>query len=234
MPDLPEITPEQSSLASSLFQKGARYLGDQYDHIKPGEEPKWTEIVVVGRSNVGKSTLLNQLLGSRDDKFVKVSRNPGSTTHLDWYGLGTGAKPSVCVVDTPGYGFSVRGKTASKAWLDTIASYLFARSPNVLGRTLILMDARTGMTPIDREVISLLEGQGVPWHAVLTKADAVSDGELEAAALTIAMALDKLQLPYPVLNAVSARSGEGLKELQQMIVLSSKLHKRLAKDGNKR
>lgn len=224
---MPEVTAEHRALARRLFGKGSRYLGDQYDHVKQGEEPKWTELVVVGRSNVGKSTLLNRLLGSKDNSFVRVSKHPGSTTHLDWYGLGTDPAPAVCLVDTPGYGYNFRGKAKGASWLDTIAEYLAARSPVVLGRTLVLLDARQGVTAVDRDVIQLLEEQQVPWHAVLTKVDAASDGELESAAMTVAMELAKFQMPFPVLSAVSGRSSEGLRELQDMVVVSSKLHRRV-------
>ena len=223
----PAPTSLQRAIARRLFGHGARYLGDQHDHVKPGEEPSWVEIAVVGRSNVGKSTLLNRLLGAPDDKFVRVSRRPGSTTHLDWYGLGASERPSVCVVDSPGYGYNVRGRSAGASWLETIAGFLGARSANTLGRTLVLFDARLGITPIDREVLELLEARGVPWHGVLTKVDTVSDGELEGVALRTAMELGRMVLPYPVLHAVSGRTGEGLEGLLVGIAMSSKLHRRL-------
>lgn len=229
--ELPPVTPAQAALAARLFGRGARYLGDQHDHVKPeGQEPAWTEVVVMGRSNVGKSTLLNRLLGSADDRFVRVSRHPGSTTHLDWYGLGTDPAPAVCLVDTPGYGYNMRGKGRGDGWLEEIARYLAARTPAVLGRTLLLLDARQGVTPIDRDVMALLEEQHVPWHAVLTKVDAVGPGELEAAALTVAMELRRWQMPFPALNGVSGRTSEGLAQLQEMVVVSSKLHRRLGGD----
>jgi GTP-binding protein len=233
---LPAVTPAQAALAARLFQRGSRYLGDQHDFVVPGggggREPAWTELVVVGRSNAGKSTLLNRLLGAKGDTFVRVSRRPGSTTHLDWYGLGTSAAPAVAVVDTPGYGYSVRGKGAGDAWLQAITDYLGARSPGVLGRTLVLLDARHGLTPVDVDVLGLLEERMVPWHCVLTKVDAVSAGQLEATARTVASALARSSsMAFPVLSAVSGRTGEGLRELAQMAVLSAKLHRRVPPPG---
>ena len=185
-------------------------------------------MAAIGRSNAGKSTLLNALLGSADNKFVPVSRHPGSTTHLDFYGVGKGPNPSVVVVDTPGYGFSFKGKAARGAWLAKVSAYLSERDPAILGRTIVLLDVRVGLTPYDTDVIDMLEEKFVPWHAVLTKADVVADGQLEHAASVLCAALAKRQLVVPVVNAVSARTGGGVAELQRSIVQSAKLHRRAA------
>ena len=223
---LPPRIAEHADLASRTFQNGARYLGDENDMLAPtAKPPLWTEVAVVGRSNAGKSTLLNALLGSKDNSFVPVSRHPGSTTHLDFYGLGRSASPRVVIVDSPGYGYSSKGKAARGAWMAKVSAYLTDRDPNVLRRTIMLIDARVGLTAIDTEVADMLEERLVPWHAVLTKADAVPDGQLESAASSLSAALAQRHLVFPVLNAVSARTGEGLAELQRSIIQSARLHR---------
>ena len=131
--------------------------------------------------------------------------------------------PRVVVVDTPGYGFSVRGKGVAAGWQAKIEGFLKARSPTVLTRTVLLIDARVGIGDLDRAVIEMLEEAFVPWQVVLTKADAVAGAELERAALGVATELARHQLPFPVLHAVSARSGEGVGDLQRTLIGSAKL-----------
>ena len=109
-----------------------------------------------------------------------------------------------------------------------MSAYLSERDPAILGRTIVLLDVRVGLTPYDTDVIDMLEEKFVPWHAVLTKADVVADGQLEHAASVLCAALAKRQLVFPVVNAVSARTGGGVAELQRSIVQSAKLHRRAA------
>jgi GTP-binding protein len=180
---------------------------------------------VVGRSNVGKSSLLNALLGSADNKFVKVSRYPGSTAHLDFYAAGTAQPPALVLVDTPGYGYNKRGKGAESVWMDLLASYLRKRGLNVLPRALLLVDARLGLTEYDAEVMQMFDAVSVPYHVVMTKADEVSAAQLENTAVNLAKFLATKALPFPVLNAVSARDGVGIVDLHKAILLSTKLHK---------
>ncbi len=226
---VPPPAPGTAVLAQTLFGSGARYMGDFRSVCGPDSPPPtWSEVAVVGRSNVGKSTLLNKLFGSRDNKFVPVSRHPGKTASLDFYGVGAGARPPIVLVDTPGYGFSIRGRATTTAWMDDIGDYLQTRERGILARVALLFDSRHGLGDLDFAVLDLLESARIPCQLVATKADAVSPGELEGLALRTARELAEYSMPFPVLNAVSARSGEGIKELRIALVQTSKARRRTA------
>lgn len=224
---LPAVLPEATAAARVLLSSGARYLGDEVSHW-PTEEPPWVEMAVVGRSNVGKSSLLNALLGSRDNKFVPVSRHPGSTRHLDFYGVGASgsAPPPFVFVDSPGYGYNSHGKRAQDAWFDLIAAYLRRRNPAILPRTLLLLDASVGCTPTDAAVLQLFDGACAPYHVVLTKADTVTPAHLEATVATLAARLARRALPFPIINAVSTRTGAGMSTLKEHLMMSAKVYRR--------
>lgn len=227
---VPPLPPELPGIVKQVFQCGSKYLGDERDLCTPGtDEPKWTELAFIGRSNAGKSTLLNSLLGSKDQTFVPVSKHPGKTEHIDFYAAGNKfSPPKFVLVDTPGYGFNRRGRDAGAEWGQLITRYLKHRSSEVLPRTVVLLDARQGLTDIDADVLTTLDSVAAPYHIVLTKADTVSQGDLEATALRVATALSKKTLPFPVLNAVSAHSGAGLQELMIALALTARLHRRFA------
>ena len=262
---IPPVTSVQRRLGASLFQRGARYLGDEDTMLRPSASlshgrggggvggiaptwgslglsssdgsPPWVELAVMGRSNVGKSTLLNALLGGRDGAaaFVPVSKRPGTTVRLDFYGVGSGAASSPLVlVDTPGYGFSSRGKAASGAWMTRMAGYLRARralnpvgleGAPLLARVLVLIDARLGVGPQDADVLAALDEARLPCWVALSKADLVGAALLEDVAARTGKHLAGLRMPFPVLNAVSATTGAGLPQLQLSLLQVAKLHR---------
>jgi len=191
----------------------------------------------MGRSNVGKSTLLNALLGGRAEQglkaFVPVSRRPGTTVALDFYGVGTERQPLLVLVDTPGYGFAQGSRATHSAWMQRIAAYLRSRRLEgsagggaLLSRVMLLVDARLGLSQLDSEVLAQLDASLLPSHVVLTKADAVATAELERTALLTARALSALRTPFPVLNAISASTGEGMAQLKDTLMQTSKVHRR--------
>lgn len=225
---VPQVTDGQRRLAATLFGSGARYLGSQQTMMSDtAPEPTWSEVVVIGRSNVGKSSLLNALLGSKDQSFVPVSRQPGKTRTLDWYGVGTGANPALVLVDTPGYGYSKGGKARHDSWMRDITQYLHARDRSVLSRVTMLLDSRLGLGEQDREVLAQLEQTYTPVHIVATKADTVSSGVLESLALSVATSLNKNIMPFPVLNAVSSKTGAGIQQLKETLIQTSKVSRKL-------
>jgi GTP-binding protein len=266
---IPPITSVQRRLNNCLFQRGARYLGDEDTMLRPtlangrggggvggaaqtwcslavsgSDAPAWIELAVMGRSNVGKSTLLNALLGGREGSsaFVPVSKRPGTTARLDFYGVGAGAAAvsPLVLVDTPGYGFSSRGKAASGGWMARMASYLRARralSPGglegapLLARVLVLVDARLGVGPQDAAVLAALDEARLPCWVALSKADLVSAPLLEDVAARTRRHLAGLRMPYPVLNAVSAATGHGMLQLQLSLLQVAKLHRLREEDA---
>jgi GTP-binding protein len=222
----PAVPPGTDAIAKEFFEKGARWLGDHTTLCAAGAPPpSWSEVAVLGRSNVGKSSLLNSLLGSKDGKFVPVSKRPGSTVALDFYGCGTGPDPEFVLVDTPGYGYSSRGKSSHKAWMRSISSYLGQRSRTVLRRVLLLVDTRLGIQQIDKEVLDMMDEAGLACQLILTKADTATDAQLEDVAMRSATELAKHKTPYPVLHAVSSSDMSGVGELKASLVMVAKLHK---------
>jgi GTP-binding protein len=266
-PPLPPLTAVQARLRAALFNCGGRYLGDE-DALVRGVAPPpgapappaaaaqwggarsfpWVELAVMGRSNAGKSTLLNALLrpapaaaaaaapagrGSLKS-FVPVSKTPGTTARLDFYGVGQGQPPLLVLVDTPGYGYSARGKGRHGAWMARMAEYLRTRrtlssgptgSP-LLARVMLLADARLGLTDLDHDVLAALDEARLPCHVVLTKADAVRSSEaLAATAARAAASLRGYKMPFPHLSAVAAQTGEGVQELAATLMHTAKLHR---------
>lgn len=237
---MPRATPVQASLAARVFGAGGVYLGDEGKLCAPAADGApathpWVELAVMGRSNVGKSTLLNALLGSphgeRARAFVPVSRVPGTTTRLDFYACGVARPPALVLVDTPGYGYVARGRASHDAWMARLSGYLRTRraaaggAGTLLARVAVLIDARLGITELDEGVLRALEDAALPCHVVLTKADALREPELEAVALRTARALGTLRMPFPVLNAVSAETGAGMPELHEALMQVTKLHR---------
>jgi GTP-binding protein len=240
----PPVTRVQESIAASTFETGARYLGDERTMLAAGAgEPvrgyAWRELVLVGRSNAGKSTLLNALLGgdAREGRraFVPVSRTPGETRALDFYGVGARAQPALVLVDTPGYGFSARGLACSGAWAARVDAYLSARTAARAGgparaahlaRCVVLVDARRGLLPADADVLRALDARLTPSMVLLTKLDLVPGAAQRAAlAARTAAQLGALRMCFPALAGVSAASGEGLPALRARLVQLAQLQR---------
>jgi GTP-binding protein len=164
------------------------------------------EIAFVGRSNAGKSSLVNALTGRKS--LARVSQTPGATRQINFFNLAG----RLMLVDLPGYGFAKRSRTEAEAWQGMIFSYLRGRSR--LRRVALLIDARRGVLENDQQVMELLDRAAVSYALVLTKADELKTGEqskaLEAAAIEAAKhtaALAQVQL-------TSALAGTGIPELR--------------------
>jgi GTP-binding protein len=164
------------------------------------------EIAFVGRSNVGKSSLLNALTGRR--ALARTSAQPGRTRQLNFFSL----DDRLLLVDLPGYGYAEASAAAKHAWQELMFAYLRGR-PTLL-RVLLLLDARIGCKANDHEAMALLDRAAVVYQLVLTKIDAVAAevlagrrAELEALAVRHPAAL-------PLVLAASSRSGAGIAELR--------------------
>jgi GTP-binding protein len=176
------------------------------DALPKGELP---EIAFVGRSNVGKSSLINALTGRRT--LARVSHTPGATRQINFFRLGDTAM----LVDLPGYGYAKASRTLSREWQNLIFAYLRGRAN--LARTLLLIDARRGIMPPDRDAMALLDQAAVSYAGVLTKLDELSGNECEAVRAAVTEELARHAAAYPELFATSSRKMDGLEPLRDHI-----------------
>jgi GTP-binding protein len=190
--------------APSVFVKGITSMDALPDDGRP-------EIAFAGRSNVGKSSLINALASRKT--LARVSVTPGRTRELNFFTLGHDAE--LYLVDMPGYGYARAPKSAVKDWTQLIGEYLKGRRE--LKRVFLLIDARHGIKPNDRETMKLMDEAAVSYQTVLTKADKPKATELEALVIKVTEELAKHPAAYPQVLATSARTGSGIPELRATI-----------------
>jgi GTP-binding protein len=167
------------------------------------------EVAFAGRSNVGKSSLINALTGRRS--LARTSHTPGRTQELIFF-----AGPrSLMLVDMPGYGYAAAPKGKVRTWTGLIHAYLRGRAN--LARVYLLVDARHGLKDVDSGVLDTLDAAAVSFQIVLTKADAVRAGELAAQLAATAMAVAKRPAAFPDVVATSARTGFGIPGLRAAV-----------------
>lgn len=173
------------------------------------------EIAFAGRSNVGKSSLINALVGQ--NSLARTSNTPGRTQELNFFHVPSEEGPGVglVVVDMPGYGFAAAPEAKVKAWTKVIHDYLRGRQN--LARVYVLIDARHGIKPVDVEVLDELGKAAVSYQIVLTKADQISDAALVKLKAATLEALKKRAAAFPEVIATSSRKGEGIPELRAAI-----------------
>lgn len=185
------------------FSRGSPGL----DHLPPDDRP---EIAFAGRSNVGKSSLINALVGQR--ALARASNTPGRTQELNFF---TEPDAGLYLVDMPGYGFAEAPKDKVAAWNRTLRAYLAGR--RTLLRVFLLIDARHGLKPVDDEIMGLLDSAAVSYQAVLTKSDKISRTDLERVTERTVQALAKHPAAYPHVIVTSAETGAGFEELRATI-----------------
>ncbi|NNG03905.1 MAG: YihA family ribosome biogenesis GTP-binding protein [Inquilinus sp.] len=164
------------------------------------------EVAFAGRSNVGKSSLINALTGR--NTLARTSNTPGRTQQLIFFELGR----RLTLVDLPGYGFAKVSKSLVASWTRLLRAYLKGRV--TLRRVCVLVDGRHGLKSGDEEIMGLLDQAAVPYQIVLTKTDKVGGNELAGRVADIEAALKPHPAAFPVLRLTSARDGGGIAELR--------------------
>ena len=166
------------------------------------------EVAFAGRSNVGKSSLINALTGR--NALARTSHTPGRTQELIFF---EGPQQSgLRLVDMPGYGYASAPKAKIAAWTDLIHRYLAGRAN--LGRVYVLIDSRHGFKDVDLDILKTFDRAAVSYQVVLTKADQVKKAELEVRIAETAAALTQHPAAFPDVIATSSRSGDGMAELR--------------------
>jgi GTP-binding protein len=171
------------------------------------------EIAFAGRSNVGKSSLINALTGRR--ALARTSNTPGRTQELLFFGCTTGGPIRPILVDMPGYGYAAAAKSKVTAWTRLIHDYLRGRA--TLARVYLLVDARHGLMAADDEILRTLDQAAVSYQVVLTKRDRMGPADLERCITSLRIALARRPAAYPAILATSAQSGAGMAELRAAI-----------------
>jgi GTP-binding protein len=169
------------------------------------------EVAFAGRSNVGKSSLINALTGR--NSLARTSHTPGRTQELIFF---EGPNAGLRLVDMPGYGYAAAPKAKVAAWTALIHKFLQGRSS--LGRVYVLVDARHGLKDVDLDVLKTLDRAAVSYQVVLTKADQVKQAELAGRIAETEAALEKHPAAFPQVLATSSRSGTGMPELRGAMV----------------
>ena len=164
------------------------------------------EVAFVGRSNVGKSSLINAILGRAG--LARVSNTPGRTRQINLFRL----RDRLMLADLPGYGFARISKAESLAWNDLIRGYLESRRN--LRRVVLLIDARRGLMRNDEDVMDLLDRAAVPYQLALTKSELLKSAPRETVLTNTALAIDKRPAALPGVTPTDAKSGFGILDLR--------------------
>ena len=206
------LTPEPDTPTA---ETGRKLFAGPVDFVKgvvamPGLPPAdRLEICFAGRSNVGKSSLINALTGRKS--LARTSNTPGRTQEINYFDVGG----QLYLVDLPGYGFAEAPVAVVRKWHALLKDYLSGRA--TLRRAFVLIDMRHGIKKVDEEILDLLNKSAVTFQVVLTKADKISKAEQDRTLAQVRAALAKHPAAYPELLVTSSEKGEGIATLRALI-----------------
>jgi len=213
------VTEEQDSCGEEALEETARKIfSGPIAFLKSAPQlqflpdPAVPEIAFAGRSNVGKSSLLNRL--ANRSGLARTSNTPGRTQELNFFDVGEPLR--FRLVDMPGYGFAKAPKDVARKWRYLINDYLRGRA--VLKRALVLVDSRHGLKEVDREVMKMLDDAAVGYRLVLTKADKIKASELVEVTQRTEEEARKRPAAHPELIATSSETGLGMETLRRAVL----------------
>jgi GTP-binding protein len=203
-----EPTPEEAEKGRVLFAGETDFLKGvvAMDGMPPADR---LEVCFAGRSNVGKSSLINAITGRKS--LARTSNTPGRTQEINFFTLAE----SHYLVDLPGYGFAEAPLAIVQKWQRLLKAYLSGRQ--TLRRAFVLIDSRHGVKPVDEEILSLLNKSAVAFQVVLTKTDKLKKGELEKVIAQVSAALQKHPAAFPEIVLTSSEKGIGIPTLRHII-----------------
>lgn len=207
-PFAPEPSAEERETGRLLFTGPIDFLKGvvAMDGMPP---PDRLEVCFAGRSNVGKSSLINALTGRKN--LARASNTPGRTQEINYFTAGD----SRYLVDLPGYGFAEAPKAIVEKWQRLLKAYLAGRQ--TLRRAFVLIDTRHGIKAVDEEILTLLDRSAVTFQVVLTKADKVKTSDHAAIVAQVRAALQKHPAAYPEIVMTSSEKGDGIETLRAII-----------------
>jgi GTP-binding protein len=199
------MTEEADEAARKLFAGPCDFIwgSTSADNLPP---ETLNEVAFVGRSNAGKSSLVNAVTGRKS--LARVSQTPGATRQINFFNLGQ----RLMLVDLPGYGFAKRSKTEAAAWQEMIFSYLRGRSR--LRRVALLIDARRGVMDTDQQVMELLDRAAVSYGLILTKGDELKAADREPARQAAMTAAAAHTAALAEVQLTSSLTGDGIPALR--------------------
>ena len=205
-------------MADELEEEGRKLFAGRVEFLLSAPslnflpEPDYPEIAFAGRSNVGKSSLINAVTGRK--AIARASVTPGRTQELNFFEVGEPTR--LRLVDMPGYGFAKAPVKVVERWRRMVRDFLRGRQP--LRRTLVLIDSRHGIKPPDEEMMRMLDEAAVGYRLVLTKADKVKASELAETLAQVEAEARKHAAAYPTIHVTSAEKGMGIAELRAAIL----------------
>jgi GTP-binding protein len=212
----PPFDDAQAAIAEWLFRQECKFLAGATDLKVIPSMISVPEVAFVGRSNVGKSSLVNALTGRKT--LAKVSQTPGRTRQLNFFSLAD----KLLLVDLPGYGYASAPKHMVASWNNLIKGYLRGRAS--LSRVMLLIDARHGLKDVDKEVMEMLDDTAVSYQIIFTKRDKSSQAEMDINVSRLNDLALKHTALYPFYLTTSSKEDVGLKELRATLTAIATEH----------